>query len=148
MVGNMEHSNRHRAEAWLATLSEAIEKRNFPSVAAMMHPDGYWRDLLTFGWDFRTLHGVAHVESWLRETSGSNSPRNFSLEEDPSIGSLGEHRETLEFFFRFDTPLALGRGFARLVADANSAETLKAFTILTAMKELKAFPEAVGRNRP
>lgn len=148
----MEHviwmEQRRIAEAWLAALSTALEQRQFASVAAMMHPDGYWRDLLTFGWDFRTRHGVPAVESWLRETLSSNSPRNFSLEGDPSIGSLGEHRETLEFFFRFETPLALGRGFARLVADANSAETLKAFTILTTMKELKAFPEAVGRNRP
>ena len=33
----------------------------------MMHADGYWRDLLTFGWNFKTLHGVDEVEAWLCE---------------------------------------------------------------------------------
>jgi len=146
----MEHSAEQRriAEAWLATLGAALERRQFAGAAAMMHPDGYWRDLLTFNWGFTTLHGVPEVESWLRDTWDSNAPRNFRLEGEPSIASLGEHSETLEFFFGFETNVALGRGFVRLVEDPNAPKTPKAFTILTTMKELKAFPEAVGRNRP
>jgi putative flavoprotein involved in K+ transport len=63
-------------------------------------------------------------------------------------GSIGAHGKTLEFFFRFETEIALGRGYVRLVGDLNSAATAKIFTVLTAMDELKGFPESIGRNRP
>jgi hypothetical protein len=36
----------------------------------MVHPDGYWRDLPTFGWD---------------------TARDFRLEGQPMIGSIGAH---------------------------------------------------------
>ncbi|MGA2944632.1 MAG: NAD(P)/FAD-dependent oxidoreductase [Xanthobacteraceae bacterium] len=62
-------------------------------------------------------------------------------------GSMGEYTETLEFFFRFETALANGRGFVRLVADHESWERPKAFTLLTSMRELKAFPEVTVRTR-
>src|SRR6202012_1346727 len=69
------------------------------------------------------------------------------LEGEPAIGAIGEHRRTLEFFFRFETTLALGRGFVRLVRALDAPESLKAFTLLTTMQALKDFPESAGRNR-
>ena len=145
--GTSSGEQRPIARAWLATLRATLEQRKSAAVTALMHHDGYWRDLLTFDWDFRTLHGVSEVESWLRHTVDATTPRNFLLEGEPWAGAIGDHSETLEFFFGFETNVALGRGFVRLVADPNPLEAPKAFTILTTMRELKAFPEAVGRNR-
>lgn len=139
---------RRIAEAWLIGFNEALEKKDFARVATLMHADCYWRDLLTFGWDFKTLHGVDEVEAWLFETFASSEAHSFRLEGEPTIGAIGEHSETLEIFFLFDTGVSRGRGFARLVEDSNSPGAPKAFTILTTMKELKEFPQAIGRNRP
>jgi len=58
---------RKLAETWLATFNAALAGKDGARVAAMMHADGYWRDLLTFGWDFKTLHGVEQVRTWLAE---------------------------------------------------------------------------------
>jgi cation diffusion facilitator CzcD-associated flavoprotein CzcO len=139
-------AEQHRiAEAWLAKFNEALRQRDYARVAAMMHADGYWRDLLTFGWDFRTLHGVDDVRAWLAEAFNSNPADDFRLEGEPTIGAMGEHKKTLEFFFGFETDIARGRGYARLVADA--PDSLKAFTLLTTMRELKKFPQATARNR-
>ena len=114
----------------------------------MMHADGYWRDLLTFGWDFRNLHGIDNIRAWLAEAFDLNAADDFRLESEPTIGAIGEHGKTLEFFFTFDTGIAHGRGYARLVEIPNSPGAVKAFTILTAMKELKKYPQATARNRP
>ena len=142
-------TERHRlAETWLATFNAALASKDGARVAAMMHADGYWRDLLTFSWDFKTRHGVDQVRTWLAEVLPASPAHDFRLEGEPAIGALGEHRKTLEFFFRFETGMALGRGFARLVEDANAPGTAKILTILTTMQELKDFPEATGRNRP
>ena len=81
----------------------------------MMHADGYWRDLLTFGWNFRNLHGIDNIRAWLAEAFDLNAADNFRLESEPTIGAIGEHDRTLEFFFTFDTGIAHGRGYARLV---------------------------------
>src|SRR6202012_2161259 len=47
----------------------------------------------------------------------------------------------------FETPIAHGRGFVRLLPDPRAPDGAKIFTILTAMKELKNFPDPAGRNR-
>lgn len=135
------------AETWLGKFAAALEQRDYARVAAMMHADGYWRDLLTFGWEFKTLHGVDTVEAWLREAYDPHAGRDFRLEGQPMIGSIGEHSATLEFFFLFETSIAHGRGYVRLVQEPPSRE-LKAFTLLTTMHELKKFPQATARNRP
>ena len=130
------------AETWLAALSEALQRRDFDRVARMMHADCYWRDLLTFGWDFKTSHGVDEVKSWLVGAFDPVGAHGFRLEGEPTVGAIGEHPRTLEFFFRFETKIALGRGYVRLVGDITSGGTPKVFTVLTAMNELKGFPEA------
>jgi cation diffusion facilitator CzcD-associated flavoprotein CzcO len=139
---------RRSGEAWLAAFNEAMERTDCARVASMMHNDGYWRDLLSFGWEFTTRHGIGEIQAWLSDAFRSNAARNFRIEGEPGIGAIGEHGETLEFFFTFETAVANGRGFVRLIADANSPGAAKIFTILTSMKELKDYPETTGRQRP
>ncbi len=139
---------RRIADAWLAEFEAMLQQQNYARVASMVHPDGYWRDLLTFGWLFKTVHGTDAIEAWLSEVFAANAAHNFRAEHDPAIGAIGEHSSTLEIFFTFETAIAFGRGFVRLVEDPNIPESLKAFTLLTTMSELKAFPEPRGRKRP
>jgi cation diffusion facilitator CzcD-associated flavoprotein CzcO len=136
------------ARAWLAEFGETLRHRDYARTALMIHPEGYWRDLLTFGWIFKTLHGIEEVEAWLTETFDANRAYDFCLEGEPQIGAFGDHTVTLQFFFKFETEMALGRGFVRLVESPSAPNDVKAFTILTAMSALKAFPEATGRKRP
>jgi cation diffusion facilitator CzcD-associated flavoprotein CzcO len=139
----------HRiAEVWLRKFSGALQTRDYALVASMVHVDGYWRDLLTFGWEFKTLYGIDDVRAWLAAVFEFSGACGFRLEGEPSVGTLGEHSETLEFFFRFETAIAHGRGYARLVADPGEPDIPKALTFLTTMTELKSFPATVGRNRP
>ena len=138
--------SRKIAENWLERLGQYFEDRDYSGVARLMLEDGYWRDLLTFRWRFENYHGVREIETWLRHVANSNPLYNFRIEGDPTVSSIGEHSQTLEFFFRFETELANGRGFVRLVGGPNSWNEPKAFTLLTSMHELKAFPEANASN--
>jgi cation diffusion facilitator CzcD-associated flavoprotein CzcO len=148
-LGGTAAAERHRmAAAWLAEFGDALQRANYTRVAAMMHPDGYWRDLLTFGWIFKNVHGIDAVRAWLCEALGPHAPHDFRLDGEPFTGSIGEHSSTLNFFFTFETDIALARGFVRLVEDRTAPDLPTAFTVLTAMQELKAFPEPVGRTRP
>src|ERR1700740_598621 len=93
---------RRTAETWLITFNGAMERRDCALVASMMDADGYWRDLLTFGWGFKTLHGIDEIQAWSSEAFEANPGRSFQMEGEPGIGAIGEHRETLEFFFTFE----------------------------------------------
>jgi cation diffusion facilitator CzcD-associated flavoprotein CzcO len=136
------------ARAWLAEFGETLQHQEYARAALMIHPDGYWRDLLTFGWIFKTLHGIEDVEAWLTETFDANRAYDFCLEGEPQIRAFGDYSVTLQFFFKFETETALGRGFVRLVESPNAPNNVRAFTVLTTMSALKAFPEATGRKRP
>ncbi len=142
-------SELHRvARAWLAELEAALTTRDFAQAARLVCADGYWRDFLTFGWNFRTLQGRDAIAAWLAERFDSNPARHFTLDGAPFLAAIGERGPTLEFFFRFETPIAHGRGYARLLENENGVGQPQAFTLLTAMQALKDFPEATGRNRP
>jgi cation diffusion facilitator CzcD-associated flavoprotein CzcO len=141
---------RRIAETWLAEFAAALSQQDYARLASLMHVDAYWRDLLTFAWDFHTLHGVDEITAWLRglrDAVAVTSAYDFRLEGEPTVGVILDH-ETLEFFFTFTTAQARGRGHVRLVAAAATAVTAKAFTVLTTMKELKDYPQATARNRP
>jgi len=139
---------RRIAERWLADFSDALMARDTERASNMMHADGYWRDLLTYSWDFKTRHGAAAVRCWLAGAGDRVQLRGCHVESEPFVGAVGEHKPTLEFFFRFDTAIAQCRGFVRLVRDPEGSGAPRALTILTSMRELSAFPEATGRNRP
>ena len=137
---------RRIAKSWLAGFDAALARGDWRGVTQMMGADGYWRDLLTFGWDFRSLHGAADIEAWLAAYYATSGGRDFAVQSEPTLGVVGAFGETLEFFVSFQTEVATGRGYVRLVADGLG--DYRAFTIVTAMQELKAFPEVMRRDRP
>jgi putative flavoprotein involved in K+ transport len=124
---------RQIAENWLAGFDKYLEEKNYSAIVGMMLDDGYWRDLLTFRWRFENFHGAREIEAWLRQVAEATPAYNFRIENDPSLGAIGEHSETLEFFFQFETAFANGRGFVRLVKDHVLCDHQKAFTLLKSM---------------
>jgi putative flavoprotein involved in K+ transport len=56
--------------------------------------------------------------------------------------------DALEALFRFVTRHGRGIGVLRLTPDAHEGNRLKAWTLLTALDELKGFEERIGRLRP
>ena len=135
------------AEAWLSGFNEALARGDREAATGMMVADGYWRDLLAFDWEFHTCHGAAEIEARLAARHAAAGAGAFRLEGEPGIGRLGEFGETIEFFLDFETDVATGRGHVRLVPDPAEPGRFKAFTLLTAMRELKQFPELFRRDR-
>src|SRR6202790_1668712 len=54
----------------------------------------------------------------------------------------------MEAIFKFETPQRRGDGILRLIPDAADGNRLKAWTLLTALDELKGFEEQQGISRP
>jgi putative flavoprotein involved in K+ transport len=46
---------------WLTSFSSALESGDGAAVADCFVEDGYWRDILTFGWECRTYSGIGEI---------------------------------------------------------------------------------------
>jgi cation diffusion facilitator CzcD-associated flavoprotein CzcO len=144
------------ASGWIDDFGAALERGDPAAVADLFLLDGWWRDLLTFTWDFRTFHGVDQISRALSSTLSVTGARNPRLRDDkpPVLVETGEgsapdaKSRWVQAFFDFETTVAHGYGFVRLKpAGGNPESRWKAWTVLTAMEDLKGFEEKIGSRR-
>jgi putative flavoprotein involved in K+ transport len=133
--------------SWLEKLSAATERTDAAAALALFRPDAWWRDLIAFTWDLRTFHGREAIAAALDATLADTGATRFRLEpgKDVVLTDGDDAARWIQALFLFETRLARCRGFLRL-KPAGNGEWL-AWTLLTAMDELKGFEERVGSRR-
>lgn len=135
---------------WLDSFGAALEANDADRAADHWAEDGHWRDILAFGWDFRTHSGRGDIELALRERLPSAKPSGLRV----AAGRMAPRtkrrsaRNVVEGFFDFDTALGRGSGFVRLVIDDADPFASRIWTIVTTLQELTGFEETVGERRP
>jgi putative flavoprotein involved in K+ transport len=137
-------------ESWLAQFESAIAGPDGTGLKALFHPSSYWRDLLALSWNIQTINGADSILSELKIHAGRTSPRSFRIDPDRAaprkVMRAGTH--AIEAIFKFETRLGRGSGIVRLIPDARDGAAMKAWTLLTALDELKGFEEQLGTSRP
>jgi Flavin-binding monooxygenase-like len=138
------------AAIWLAQFERALAEHDDALLKTLFNPDSYWRDVLALTWCIRTVNGSDAILRELKAHVGRANPTGFRT--DPHRTAPREVKRAgttaIEAIFRFDTVHGRGSGVLRLTPDANGGNTLKAWTLLTALDEMKGFEEQVGRSRP
>lgn len=124
------------AKEWLADLDRALAAGDIQAAVDLFEPEGYWRDLLTFTWNIKTMEGRPAIRAMLETTLGRTRPAGWRL-----IGEATEEDGIVLAWFTFETALARGRGILRLRGG-------RCRTLLTAMQDLKGFEEPLGPTRP
>ena len=136
------------AQDWLARFEQALTAPDDGVLAHLFVADGYWRDLLALTWRIQTTAGATAIARGLRTTANRAQPASFWLDPDRTaprrVTRAGT--EAIEAIFRFDTAEGRGSGVVRLVRDADGQ--LKAWTLLTALDEIKGHEERLGASRP
>ncbi|HLI99128.1 MAG TPA: NAD(P)/FAD-dependent oxidoreductase [Bradyrhizobium sp.] len=140
----------HSAHLWLARFESALEHPDSGALAALFHPDSFWRDALALSWNLQTLSGAGAILRELPVLAARTAPRLFRIDPDraPPRRVKRAGTDTIEAVFKFETIQGRGSGILRLVGDAGDDNTLKAWTLLTALEELKGFEEPLGSRRP
>ena len=129
-----------RADAWLGRFEAALAARDVPAAAALFATDSYWRDLVAFTWNIKTVEGRAGVTDLLERTPDSAGVGSFVTEEPPD-----EADGVVTAWIGFETAVGRGRGLLRLLEEDGED---RAFTLLTTLYELKGFEEPRGTHRP
>jgi hypothetical protein len=135
------------ADHWLAAFEKALAARDDVLLRTLFHPDSHWRDVLALTWDIRTVNGLEAVVRELKAHAGRAHPTGFRTAPHRTaprhVTRAGTH--ALEAIFQFETDEGRGNGVLRLLPDKKN---MRAWTLLTALDEIKGFEEQVGRSRP
>ena len=73
-----------QVDAWLAAFNDALERGDAEAASALFLETSFWRDLVAFTWNIRTVEGPAGVRDMLEHTLGHVRPRGFRTTEEPA----------------------------------------------------------------
>jgi len=137
-------------DAWLSEFGAALESGDPARVAACAREDGYWRDMLSFTWDFRTFSGREEIETGMRTALAKVSVKAVRRSPDRTPPRLVKRngRTCVEAYFDFDTEVGRSSAFARIMLDDGDPMASRSFLLLTALQELHGFEEKIGDRRP
>lgn len=127
------------ATAWLSEFGTALAQRDIDSAASLFAQESYWRDLVSFSWNLTTVEHEDGVRDLLQETLDRVDPTGFELSE-PAETADG----VTTAWFTFSTSVGRGTGMVRLIDESG----IKAWTLLTTLRELKGHEEPRGPRRP
>jgi cation diffusion facilitator CzcD-associated flavoprotein CzcO len=135
---------------WLSEFERALAERDDVSLKTLFHPDSHWRDLLALTWRIQTINGLDGIVRELKAHAGRVHPTGFKIDPQRTaprrVTRAGN--QAIEAIFRFETAEGRYNGVLRLTADANDGDALKAWTLLTALDEIKGLEEKTGKLRP
>jgi putative flavoprotein involved in K+ transport len=126
---------QQRVDAWLADFEAAMAVRDIDRLAQKFAIDSYWRDLVAFTWNIKTVEGRDGVADMLAARLSGTDPSSFRTRETPT-----EDGDVTSAFIEFETAIGRGVGHLRLKGD-------QAWTLLTALQELKGHEERKGPTR-
>ncbi|MEK1944761.1 MAG: NAD(P)/FAD-dependent oxidoreductase, partial [Ensifer adhaerens] len=134
----LEDSPNTKIDAALAKLGKALERGDVEAAVNLFQADCYWRDLVTFTWNLRTMEGHDQIRDMLTRQLKTIKPSRFRQDEK-ELASDGDG--ITQGWFEFETDVARGYGHIRL-------KNGLIWTLLTTMSELKGHEEPKGLKRP
>lgn len=133
------------AEAWLADFAGAVASGDAEAVAQTFLPEGWLRDVLTFTWNIRALEGRDKITSYLTDTLDPAQISHIALDNSPHLGPEEEDFSPKEglgigFAFIYETRVAWGRAYARLMQDKVDGNW-RGWTVCMVAEDLMGYEE-------
>ncbi len=123
-------------DQWLSRFDAALAQGDAAAAAELFLDDSYWRDLVAFTWNLKTVEGPSEIREMLERTLAHAKPRGWHATEEPT-----ETEGVIEAWLAFETEVGRCQGHLRL-------KDGKAWTLLTTLEELKGHEEPARSRRP
>ena len=135
---------------WLTQFETALRKPNADLPRTLFHGDCHWRDVLALTWHVVTFSGADEIRAELRACSGCTRPSGFRIDPQRTAPRRVKRAgaDAIEAIFQFETAVGRCSGVLRLTPDPSDNGKLKAWTLLTALEEIKGHEERLGRSGP
>lgn len=128
-------SPQERVENWLANFEAALAAQDIDRVVGMFAVDSFWRDLVAFTWNIKTVEGRDQIAGMLRARLADTTPSGFRTREPATADG-----DVTSAFIEFETATGRGYGHLRLRGD-------EGWTLLTTLQEIKGHEERKGATR-
>jgi putative flavoprotein involved in K+ transport len=134
-------------ESWLSAFEAAVGDET--RLKTLFHADSHWRDVLALTWRIQTVNGAEDIVRGLKAEAAQAKPHDFRIDPDRTPPRLVTRTkvETIEAIFRFETAAGTGNGVLRLTP-GKDGKTFKAWTLMTALDQIKGHEEHIGTSRP
>ena len=136
MTDTAAQSVATEVDQWLARFEQALTEGDSAGAAELFGDESFWRDLVSFTWNLKTVEGPDEIRDMLEHTLGHTGPRGWRTTEPPAAAD-----GVTEAWIEFETEVGRGHGHLRL-------KDGKAWTLLTALDELKGHEQPAGPMRP
>lgn len=123
------------AREWMQAFSTAISSNDVVGAQAMFCEESFWRDLVSFTWNIKTMEGPEAIGEMLTAVLPNTCPDNWEIR-----GDVVNTDGVVEAWLTFETVHVIGKGFLRL-------RDGKCWTLLTTAQALKGHEERVGHYR-
>jgi putative flavoprotein involved in K+ transport len=134
-MSDRHNSPTRQVSEWLSQFAAALDRKDAGGAAERFGDECYWRDLIAFTWNIKTLEGRDEIRAMLAATLSHVRPCRWQM----AGGATIEDGATAGWF-TFETAVARGKGYLRL-------KDGKCWTLLTTMTELKGFEEKRAATR-
>ena len=134
---------------WLDLFAAGIASSEPGAIAALLTDDAYWRDILALSWDIRTFSGHKNASVGISSFAQGRRPCDFVLDVG-SVQSIMRYdmASSIEALFAFETDIGVCRGHFRLRSVGEGTGRWAAWTVFTALDELKGHEAKAGNLRP
>ena len=78
-------------DRWLAAFDRALAASDMTALAALIHPDGHWRDLVALTWNIGTVSGGREIAAALVRSAADAKPSSFRTDgtrTPPGVSSI------------------------------------------------------------
>ena len=130
------HPSTQQVSEWLTRFRAALDRNDLAAAADQFDDECYWRDLISFTWNIKTLEGKDDIQAMLAATLSNTRPSHWQIK-----GEAAEENGVTSGWFTFETARTRGKGYLRLRAG-------KCWTLLTTMTELKGLKKKRARSAP
>ncbi|MCO5063709.1 MAG: NAD(P)/FAD-dependent oxidoreductase [Rhizobiaceae bacterium] len=134
----LEKTPSTKMAAFLEKFGKALADNDIEAAVSCFQTDCYWRDLIAFTWNIKTLEGQDQIRDMLKAQLGSAKSSDWRIAEGEEAT---EANGITESWIQFDTAVGRGYGLVRL-------RDGRIWTLLTALTELKGHEEKAGFTRP
>ena len=115
----MLDSAQNVIEHVLDDFNKALTRGDLAQVAHCFAESSYWRDLLAFTWNVKTMEGREQIQDMLQSQFDGASPSAFEIDYDEGAS---EEDGVHSCWIKFETSLAHGYGHMRVWQDMDPAD--------------------------
>lgn len=133
------------SSAWLTALISDLSSPSF-TLKHSFTDDSYWRDLLAFTPDFRTVHTLSKIEQFFSVPIAVARPGRFRLLPGVRHRRIGSTKAFIQGIIQFHTVIAQCTGVFTLTQSEDSS--WKAWSFVTMMDQLSGVVDRFGAHAP